>query len=70
MLDDGIKYLHAMRKHTYILHKELGVGKCERCESLWMDMTTEQVEGQISVDILERLKAHIKSLHKALLITH
>jgi hypothetical protein len=29
-----------------------------------------QFEGQISADILERLKVHIKSLHKALVLIH
>jgi hypothetical protein len=55
-----------MKKHIRLLHKDLGAGKCEVCESLWLDVTMEQVEAEISADVLERLKAHIKSLHEAL----
>jgi tRNA A37 threonylcarbamoyladenosine biosynthesis protein TsaE len=42
-----------MKKHILLLHKDLGAGKCELCESLWLDMSMEQVEGQISADVLE-----------------
>jgi hypothetical protein len=59
MLDDiGVKYLHALKKHILVLHKELGTSMCDRCNQI-SDLEREGV----SADALERLKEHIKSLH-------
>jgi hypothetical protein len=59
MLDDiGVKYLHALKKHIQLLHKELGTSMCGQC-----DQISEQEQEGVSIDILERLKEHIKSLH-------
>jgi hypothetical protein len=59
MLDDiGLKYLHALKKHIVLLHKELGTSTCDRCDQ----MSDLEQEG-FSADTLERLKQHIKSLH-------
>jgi tRNA A37 threonylcarbamoyladenosine biosynthesis protein TsaE len=43
----------SLKKHILLLHKDLGAGKCELCETLWLDMSMEQVEGQISADVSE-----------------
>ena len=59
MLDDiGVKYLHALKKHILLLHKELGTSTCDRCGQI----SDSEQEG-VSADTLERLKEHIKSLH-------
>jgi hypothetical protein len=59
MLDDiGVKYLHALKKHILLLHKELGTSMCDRC-----DQISDLEQGGVSADTLERLKEHIKSLH-------
>ncbi|MGA9151135.1 MAG: hypothetical protein WBZ36_11200 [Candidatus Nitrosopolaris sp.] len=59
ILDDiGLKYLHALKKHILLLHKELGTSTCDRCNQI-SDLEQEEV----SADTLERLKEHIKSLH-------
>jgi hypothetical protein len=35
MLDDiGVKYLHALKKHILLLHKELGTSMCEQCDQI------------------------------------
>jgi len=59
MLDDiGVKYLHALKKHILLLHKELGTSMCDRCDQI-SDLEQEGV----SANTLEGLKEHIKSLH-------
>jgi hypothetical protein len=61
----GGKYLHALRIHISILHKQSQWKSFDResCKEISADIDEDQLKGQITRSTLKKMKEHIKLLH-------